>query len=253
MPFAPEQATPYTSAHATLIALPSETPPAPSRATPDDAGSAARAPPAAPADTFAHARHQRIACLVCHQTGTGHGRLTFEPPRGCAICHHQAPRQARCETCHQPEEYGAPKPKTVTITVSGHPPNPRDVEFVHAQHAARQCVECHTTPVTLALAPEKAQCNDCHAEHHTVDRTCSSCHRVAEPGLAHTTPEIAHRRCDACHERATIEQLTPTRSFCGTCHAAMRTDHYEPRECTVCHFLVEPAVHRTKLVTAPPG
>ena len=211
------------------------------------------ASPAAAPDSFAHARHQRIACLVCHQTGTGHGRLTFERPRGCAICHHQAPRQARCATCHQPEEYGAPKAKTVTITVSGHAPNPRDVEFVHSQHAARQCVECHTTPVTLALAPEKAQCSDCHTEHHTVDRNCSSCHRIAEPGRAHTSPEIAHRRCDACHERATVEQLTPTRSFCGTCHAAQRTNHYEPRECTVCHFLAEPAVHRTKLLTAPPG
>jgi hypothetical protein len=206
----------------------------------------------AQADSFPHRRHTKIACLVCHQTGTGQGRLTFERPRGCAICHHQAPRQAKCETCHRTEQYGSPKPATVTVTVAGHPPNPRDVPFVHAQHSSRPCLECHTTPVSLAPAPAKAQCTDCHAEHHAVERTCVACHRVAEPRAAHPTPEAAHQRCDACHTRTTIERLTPTRSFCSTCHLPQRTNHYEPRECTACHFLTEPAGYRPRLITAPP-
>jgi nitrate/TMAO reductase-like tetraheme cytochrome c subunit len=210
-------------------------------------------PRLAVADTFPHARHVTLSCLVCHRTGAGQGRLTFERPRGCDICHHQAPRQARCEACHSTDEYERPDPRTVTITVAGHPPRPRSVDFLHARHAERPCLECHTEPVSLALAPEKAQCTDCHAEHHAVGLSCSSCHPIAEPRLAHPTLESAHQRCDVCHTRATVEQLTPTRAFCSTCHASSHTNHYEPRECTVCHLLAEPAVYRSELVTPPPG
>lgn len=209
--------------------------------------------PAAAADTFPHARHEKLACLVCHQTGSGHGRLTFEAPRGCAICHHQDPVRAQCETCHRSEDYGTPKPKTITITVPGSDSRLRPVDFLHATHSARVCTECHTTPVTLALAPVKSECRDCHAEHHAVERQCSACHQIADPKLAHTSPQIAHQRCDACHTRTTIERLTPNRNFCGTCHAANRSNHYEPRECTVCHFLAEPSAYRAHLITRAPG
>jgi hypothetical protein len=120
-------------------------------------------------------------------------------------------------------------------------------------HTTPTCVECHTTPVTLAPSPAKAQCRDCHDEHHGIDRTCSACHTIAEPGVGHTTLEVAHQRCDACHTGTTVARLTPTRSFCSTCHAAKEKDHYDQRECTVCHFLAEPAAYRVKIMTAPPG
>jgi hypothetical protein len=207
-------------------------------------------PPPAPADSFPHARHATLACLVCHQTGSGHGRLTFERPRGCAICHHQAPTSARCPSCHHPEKYATPKPVTVTVTVPGHAPNERPVNFLHERHASRQCVECHTTPVTLAPAPAKAECKDCHSEHHGVNRTCSSCHTVADPKAAHTTLQI-HQRCDACHTPTSVARLTPTRSLCATCHAQKATNHYDQKECSACHFLAEPAVYRSKLTTPP--
>jgi hypothetical protein len=210
-----------------------------------------RSPPVA-ADSFPHARHAaKLACLTCHQTGDGHGRLTFERPRGCAICHHQAPAQARCISCHQTEEYATPKRVTVTVTVPTRQPNPRPVDFLHARHVSRTCVECHTTPVTLAPAPTTVQCKDCHSDHHAAGRTCATCHTIADPKVAHTTPEVAHQRCDACHTATTIAALTPTRSFCGTCHVAKAKDHYDQRECTVCHFLAEPAVYRSRLATRP--
>jgi hypothetical protein len=228
-------------------------PPAPELMTSEEVDSDVRFSALSAADTFPHSRHVKLACLVCHQTGSGSGRLTFERPRGCSICHHQAPGQAKCETCHRTEQYGQPKPKSVTVTVPGHQPVARNVEFVHAQHAARPCLECHTTPVTLGLTPVKAQCQDCHVEHHAVERTCASCHRMTAARIAHPTPEIAHQRCDACHTRTTIERLTPTRSFCSTCHAPKAMNHYEPRECTVCHFLAEPAVYRSELITPPPA
>ena len=203
-------------------------------------------------DSFPHARHAKLACLACHATGAGHGRLTFEPPRGCASCHHRAPAVARCASCHRTAKYAAPKRATVTVTVPGRRPNPRPVDFLHAQHRTRTCVECHTTPVTLALSPAKAQCKACHSEHHAVGRNCSSCHRIAEPKVEHRTLEAAHQRCDACHTATTIAGLTPTRSFCSTCHAAKTRDHYNQQECSVCHFLADPGVYRSSLITPPP-
>jgi hypothetical protein len=210
-------------------------------------------PPPAEADPFPHARHAKLACLVCHTTGTGVGRLTFKPPRGCAICHHQATTSGGCATCHKTNEYAAVKHATMTITVPGHEPRPRPVDFFHAMHTKRACVECHSTPVTRELSAAQAQCKDCHSDHHAVGRNCSSCHTIADPKFAHRTLEAAHQRCDACHTATTIAELTPTRSFCSTCHATKAKGHYDQKECSVCHFLAEPGVYKSKLITARPG
>jgi len=204
-------------------------------------------PPPVAADTFSHPRHAKLACLVCHQTGTGLGRLTFARPRGCTICHHQAPATARCASCHQPEEFAAPMPATLTVTVAGRQPATRPVNFLHSTHAAQTCVTCHTTPVTLAPSPPAAQCKDCHAEHHAAGPTCSTCHTLPDAKVGHPTPEAAHQRCSACHTSTTVAQLTPTRPFCATCHAPQATNHYEPKECSTCHFLAEPGAYRSKL------
>ncbi|HEX6050094.1 MAG TPA: hypothetical protein VFZ21_12525 [Gemmatimonadaceae bacterium] len=207
-------------------------------------------PPPAAADTFSHTRHARLACLVCHRT-SGDNRLTFEPPRGCTICHHQASTTARCAACHQPNEVETPMPATMTVTVPGHQPVPRPVDFLHSRHTAQTCLACHTTPVTLAPVPGIAQCKDCHTDHHVVDRTCSACHAVADARVGHPTLEAAHQRCDACHTGATIAQLTPTRNFCAACHTPQATNHYDQKQCTVCHFLAEPGAYRPKLTTPP--
>lgn len=209
--------------------------------------------PATTADSFPHSRHTKLACLECHETGTGHGRLTFTPPRGCAICHHQAPVRARCASCHRTAEYAAPKRVSVTVTVPTHQPRSRPVDFLHAPHLSRTCVDCHTTPVTLAPGRDKAQCKDCHADHHAAGRSCSSCHSAVEPGASHQTLEVAHQRCDACHTATTVARLMPTRSFCSTCHTETAKDHYVQKECSVCHFLAEPGAYRSKLVTPRPG
>jgi len=204
-------------------------------------------PPPAPADTFTHTRHAKIACLVCHQTTSASARLTFQPPRGCNICHHQKAASANCASCHQPKELAAPVKVTVAVAVPGHSPTPRPVDFLHTRHADRKCVDCHTAPVTLAPAPAIAQCKNCHDDHHAEGRTCSSCHTLADPKAGHATLDVAHERCDACHTPTTVAQLTPTRTFCSTCHAAKATKHYEPKECTACHFLTEPGSYRGKL------
>ena len=216
------------------------------------AGAGLSRPPPGAADSFPHARHAKLACLVCHTTGTGVGRLTFKPPRGCAICHHQAPTSSNCSTCHTTSEYTAVKHATMTVTVPGHEPQSRPVDFFHTAHAKRKCLECHTTPVTRSLSPAQAQCKDCHTDHHAVGRDCSGCHRIADPKLAHRSLETAHQRCDACHTATTVAELTPTRSFCSTCHTAKAKGHYEQKECSVCHFLAEPAAYRASLITSRP-
>ena len=222
-------------------------------APPDGAGPGmhASSPPPALADTFSHARHAKLACLVCHQTGGGGGRLTFQPPRGCTICHHQAPASSRCASCHQPNELSPPQQVTVAVAVPGHQPVPRPADFLHTRHTAQTCTECHTTPVTLAPPPAIAGCKDCHAEHHEVNRACTACHAAADPRKGHPSLEAAHQRCDACHTPTTVARLTPTRSFCATCHVPKATNHYDQKECTTCHFLAEPDAYRSKLTTSP--
>lgn len=216
------------------------------------AGQGAVASTTAAPDSFPHARHTTLACLECHETGAGHGRLTFEPPRGCALCHHQAPTPDTCGRCHRSEEYGAVKRATVTVTVPGREPNPRPVDFLHSKHVTRTCTECHTTPVTLAPSSATAQCQECHSEHHASGPTCSTCHRIADPKLEHRSPNFDHQRCDVCHTAQSVARLTPTRAFCSTCHVPKSTDHYDARECTVCHFLAEPAAYRPRLLTPSP-
>ena len=206
----------------------------------------------ATADSFPHSRHTKFACLACHRTGQLHGGLTFERPRGCAICHHQDASPAKCVSCHRTGKYDAPRQATVTVSVPGRAAKPRPVEFLHARHASRSCVECHTTPVTLAAAPTKASCNDCHGEHHTQTSTCTACHRIADPKAEHKPTDLTHQQCDACHTRTVIAGLTPTRSLCSSCHTARATGHYDSRECSTCHFLAAPNVYRAKL-TKPPG
>jgi hypothetical protein len=205
-----------------------------------------------PADTFSHQRHQRLPCITCHSTTTGHGRLTFERPRGCQICHHQAPATSMCATCHAAVERERPVEVTVTVAVRGHAPTARPVAFAHPVHDTIPCVTCHTTPVSLAPVTPVATCATCHAAHHEQQRDCVTCHGTATIRSAHARPVDAHRRCDACHTPSTIAALTPTRAFCLTCHTEQR-QHQPGRECTTCHFLASPEQYRATLTTEHGG
>lgn len=202
-------------------------------------------------DTFSHARHSELACLVCHQT-RGEARLTFEPPRGCQICHHQQPRTNRCAECHAPGELAAALPVDFPVTVAGHTPRERTVGFGHATHDSIACTTCHTQPVSLAPAPDVADCQACHEQHHTVDRRCGDCHGSVPIRDAHDDLIVAHTGCAACHAEATVAALTPTRTFCLTCHPR-RSDHYPDGQCTVCHFLSDPADYRSHLLEESAG
>lgn len=205
--------------------------------------------PAAQADTFPHDRHRSRPCLECHETGEGHGRLTFERPRGCALCHHRAPAAERCGSCHRESDRQAMRAVTVTVEVPAQPPRPRQVGFLHDRHRARPCTECHTVPVSLAPPEAVRSCQACHSDHHQAGRDCSSCHQVSDPAAAHRPAGDTHQRCDACHTPTTIAQLVPTRSLCITCHQPKAASHYEPRECSSCHYLATPEESRRHLLS----
>lgn len=201
-------------------------------------------------DTFAHARHTKLACLTCHGSGEQHGRLTFVRPVGCQSCHHQQQSPPRCASCHRADSYGTARGATITVTVPGRQPKPRQVQFLHSRHVSRACAECHTTPVTLAPAPTVASCQGCHSDHHAPNRNCASCHRIEAPRIEHK-PDVAHERCDACHTRAIVAELTPMRSFCSACHENKAAMHYVGKECSTCHFLATPEAYRARLVRPP--
>ena len=208
-------------------------------------------PPPAAADSFPHPRHRSLACIVCHASGTRHGLLTFQPPRGCQICHHQRPLQSDCSACHTPDERRHSLPLAISIAIRDSTARSRPVGFEHQAHAELRCPQCHTEPVTLALTPAARACRDCHADHHAPDRACATCHTGDQLKSAHAKDiSASHRGCDACHTAATVALLTPDRSFCLTCHAPQR-DHYPRGQCTTCHFLKQPAEFRPHLLRNP--
>ena len=199
-----------------------------------------------PSDTFPHVRHSRLACLTCHDLRAKGRALTFEAPRGCQICHHQRPAQADCASCHQPGELAATLPIQVAVAVPRHDRRRRTVQFPHAKHDTLACTGCHVTPVTMAPADSARTCAGCHANHHAESRDCAACHRTAEITAPHQLPVQAHAACDACHTPATVARLVPTRSFCLACHQPQQ-DHYQPKECSNCHFQRSPAELQRKL------
>jgi hypothetical protein len=187
-----------------------------------------------PSDTFPHSRHSKLACLTCHELRSGK-ELTFEPPRGCQICHHQRPKQADCGACHQQSELEPTIPLQVAVEVPKHERRRRTVQFPHEVHDTLACISCHVTPVTMAPSDSALTCIGCHDQHHSQSKDCATCHRTDAIRVAHERPVQAHIGCDGCHTLTTVARLEPTRSFCLACHQSQQ-DHYAPKECSVCHF-----------------
>ena len=216
-------------------------------------GGAPRGGNVAAADTFPHARHKALSCITCHTSRSQRTRLTFQPPRGCQICHHQAPATNDCAVCHRPTELLTPESVTVQVTVAGRPRRDHAARFDHDKHRAVKCVVFHTTPVTLDPDPKTAACTACHDDHHARGRRCVACHSGEAPEVraAHAPPAEAHVACAACHAATVVAGLVPDRALCVSCHGK-QVDHYPTRECTVCHFGVTPEALRPRLLKAAP-
>jgi len=209
-------------------------------------GGAASAPTAPAADTFAHVRHEKLACMTCHLSSSG-SMLTFQPPRGCQICHHVDQARNGCAQCHAAGNLPDTIAVHVRIAAAGDPPLDRAIAFRHERHAALQCRACHGQPVTMEPTDSAGTCRGCHADHHQSGRSCATCHRTERITQAHAPPVQAHVACDRCHTTAAIAPLTPTRSFCLVCHDP-GVDHHPERECVVCHLQASPADYRPLLL-----
>jgi hypothetical protein len=206
----------------------------------------------AAADTFPHQRHKGLACITCHASQREHGRLTFQPPRGCQICHHQAPQTSDCAKCHTAAQVARPESVAVRVAVAGAEPRLHAARFEHERHHALRCVTCHTTPGTLEPQPAVASCAACHDDHHAAGRPCAACHTDGASTAvqaAHAPPAEAHTACDACHLPDIVARLVPDRALCLTCHAAQR-EHQSDRPCTVCHFGASPEAFQHRLTGA---
>jgi hypothetical protein len=199
-------------------------------------------------DSFPHDRHKKLACLTCHLP-TSQKVLTFQPPRGCQICHHQSPQQADCKKCHPAEVLDRPMDVRVTITVPKHDPRARTVGYQHSLHDKKKCIDCHVTPVTMEPSDSVVKCQSCHTDHHQSGRRCATCHQTSVIREPHEAPIAPHYGCDRCHTPARIAALEPTRTLCLVCHSTEQ-DHHESKQCTECHFLASPEEFRTHLSTA---
>jgi hypothetical protein len=215
-------------------------------APPDDPPGGKIAPAAFPSDTFTHQRHRRLPCITCHSTTSRRSDLTFEPPRGCQICHHQAPARSKCSDCHAADQLNRALPLTVQVAVPNHAPRPRPVVFEHTAHGRLACVQCHTTPVSLEPESRAEACVACHDQHHTAPTNCAACHQTAQIIEAHAARPDTHAGCGKCHDQSTVAELMPNRSFCLTCHSSS-VDNYAPKECSQCHFLASPEAYRAHL------
>jgi hypothetical protein len=214
---------------------------------PDDPPGSSITATASPSDTFSHQRHRQLACITCHNTASRRNRLTFQPPRGCQICHHQTPARSECSTCHTTGELDTARPLTLEVAVPKHPPRARPVAFEHSAHVRVACAQCHTTPVSLKTEARAEACVACHDDHHTGQTNCAACHRTGQIIEAHAPPVDAHAGCGDCHDQSTVTKLLPRRSFCLTCHSTS-VDHYAPKECSQCHLLSSPEAYRAHLL-----
>ena len=192
--------------------------------------------------TFLHAKHRDVLCMECHAMQSRHGASLVEDVSDCRSCHHTETRVAEeCAGCHLADdmkEVVHRLQRTFTLTVNENPSD-RELSFKHADHEARECVECHTEGPSLSV-PD-LDCQSCHEEHHAETTSgCMSCHQKP-PEDAH---KIAlHETCSGskCHLESPIQTSPRTRVGCLWCHED-KTDHHPEAECATCHFLPAPLV-----------
>jgi hypothetical protein len=102
-------------------------------------------------------------------------------------------------------------------------------------------------------SPVTAECASCHTSHHEGAADCSGCHSGYDIRAAHAELADAHGACAACHDPKSVNLLEPGRTFCLACHEEARAHAASVAgECTVCHFLVEPAVFRPRIARGLP-
>ncbi len=211
-------------------------------------------------ESFSHADHVvkgDVPCARCHSSadyyaGDGkrvdpaHGRTTVTAAQ-CESCHH-AGTQLACTTCHARRDLvGSAQRVSLDLTAlkPDAAPESRPTTFRHADHPDVECTSCHTSRQSVRSV---AACSTCHADHHARATTCTTCHGT-DALAAHDVD--SHLACVRCHDRGTLELLTPNRAFCLSCHVD-QADHRPGQECAPCHLQMTPAQVKSRILGSRP-
>ncbi len=179
-------------------------------------------------------KHEKLACLQCHQ-----GSLQDSPGTRCIDCHrandvHKSDALADCGTCHQPSGWN-------NTAGFDHELTRFPLEGMHAvaacqgchsnhefQQASKDCVDCHRTEDAHKSALGE-QCGTCHTPNGwmlwTFDHDRATDFKL---GGAH-----ANLSCASCHQGKDAADVPRD---CGGCHA--QNDRHEGKfgpDCGRCH------------------
>lgn len=152
---------------------------------------------------FDHAQHltgaarPKNGCTVCHSSAVRRGAALSIPVGlgahdGCYTCHTPNAQAngrdlASCSVCHSTAPYSRTSTDSAAYRVA----------FSHAQHSARQrlnCSNCHS--YTRGL-PQKRQVSSTRAQEHfpTGNNTCATCHN----GRRSFGGDLDFKGCRRCH------------------------------------------------------
>lgn len=175
-----------------------------------------------------HATHEGISCAACHEASADVRVMALEP-RDCQSCHHRADQPRPCEACHESRPALLSVQQRLDLSVWS-APRTRSFDFDHSLHADLSCGACHRA--RPALLPAES-CGSCHAEHHTAEARCVTCH-VEPPSGAHDVR--VHLTCSGsgCHRAPDVEAIADSRNVCLVCHRQQQ-DHEPGGNCVECH------------------
>jgi hypothetical protein len=218
-----------------------------------------------PAKNFDHKRakfqltgkHQEVACIACHKTGT-RNEQKFQEFKGvkfdnCSNCHtdpHANKFGQNCSQCHSDLSF------SVIKTVNSFDHDKTDFKLA-GKHQNVDCRSCHKTKYTNAL--KFGRCTDCHTDYHNnqftkqgVSPDCSACHTVNGFTEASFTIEQhnegnfrlegAHLAtpCNACHKKTEKWSFRDIGKRCNDCHTNIHQSfigekYYPGSSCETCH------------------
>lgn len=161
---------------------------------------------------FDHAQHMTGAarpkdgCLACHGTPLRRGVALSIPANlsahnQCYSCHTPNAQSkgrdiASCQTCHDQKSYARTPTSAAAFGLA----------FSHAQHGARQrlnCSDCHSYTAGL---PQRRQVSSTRASEHfpVGSNTCATCHN----GRRTFGGDLDFKNCRRCHAGATFRMGT---------------------------------------------
>lgn len=183
---------------------------------------------------FQHKPHRTVACKACHETADGHGVVKTSAVTNCSGCHHTARNVARCTSCHAAARLTRTFTRTIAVRSSvSDTARTKTLTFAHTTHARVDCKSCHQNAARMRTV---SSCESCHEDHHTEQRTCTTCHTNVNKVKEHNRE--AHLTCagSGCHKTTVTGSLQTQRNVCLACHTE-QVDHEPAGDCASCHMI----------------